>query len=92
MSTEPLRAVRDRLSEFVDRAERTHERTIVTRNGRPAAALLAIEDLEALEETLDVLSDPDTRARLAAAEAALAEGDVVHGVEAVRALRRTPAA
>ena len=28
MSIEPLRAVRDHLSEFVDRAEREHERIV----------------------------------------------------------------
>ena len=35
MTTESLRTVRDRLSDFVDRAEREHERVVLTRNGRP---------------------------------------------------------
>jgi len=71
MSIEPLRAVRDHLSEFVDRAEREHERIVLTRNGRPAAVLIGYQDLEALEESLDVLSDPDARAELADAREAL---------------------
>lgn len=50
--TEPLRSVRDHLSDFVDRAEREHERVVVTRNGRPGAVLIGYEDLAALEETL----------------------------------------
>ena len=37
-----------------------------TRNGRPAAVLIGYQDLEALEETLDILSDPDARAITAA--------------------------
>lgn len=55
MSTGSLRTVRDHLSEFVDRAEREHERVVLTRNGRPAAVLIGYKDLAALEETLDVL-------------------------------------
>ncbi len=87
MSIEPLRAVRDHLSEFVDRAEREHERIVLTRNGRPAAVLIGYQDLEALEESLDVLSDPDARAELADAREALAAGDFVDGPDAVRQLR-----
>jgi len=88
MSIEPLRAVRDHLSEFVDRAEREHERIVLTRNGRPAAVLIGYQDLEALEESLDVLSDPDARAELADAREALAAGDFVDGADAVRQLRQ----
>ncbi len=46
-----------------------------------------LEDLETLRETLEILSDPDARAALAEADEAIARGGVVHGVEAVRALR-----
>jgi prevent-host-death family protein len=51
MTVEPLRTVRDHLSDFVDRAEREHERVVVTRNGRPVAVLIGYDDLAALEET-----------------------------------------
>jgi prevent-host-death family protein len=87
MTTESLRVVRDHLSEFVDRAEREHERVVLTRNGKPAAVLIGYEDLAALEETLDILGDPNARKELAQAEEAIARGDVVQGVEAVRGLR-----
>ncbi len=88
MSTESLRSVKDRFSEFVERVERHHERVVVTRNGRPAAVLVSPEDLASLEETLDVLSNPVAVAELVEAEAAQAAGDVVQGADAVRALRR----
>ncbi len=88
MSTESLRSVKDRFSEFVERVERHHERVVVTRNGRPAAVLVSPADLASLEETLDVLSDAVAVAELAEADDALAAGDVVRGCEAVRALRR----
>lgn len=87
MSTEALRTVKDRLSEFVDRVQREHERVMITKNGTPAAVLISAVDLEELEETLAVLSDRKTVRELAEAERAIAEGDVVRGVEAVRKLR-----
>jgi antitoxin YefM len=87
-STEPLRSVRDHLSEVVDRVEHQHERVIITRNGRDAAVVISPEDLAQLEETLSVLSDPEALADIREADAAYARGDVVRGVEAVRRLGR----
>ena len=88
MSVEPLRSVRDHLSEVVERVEKQHERVTITRNGRAAAVLISPEDLAELEETLSVLSDPDALADIRAADASYTDGDVVRGVDAVRALRR----
>lgn len=88
MSTESLRTVRDRFSEFVERAQKHHERVVITKNGETAAVMLSADDLASLEETVAVLSDPEAMKELAEAEAAVASGDVVVGVEAVRALGR----
>ena len=44
-------------------------------------------DLESLEETLAILADPDALEAIAQAEREVAEGDVIYGVEALRALR-----
>ena len=87
MSTEALRTVKDRFSEYVDRVENEHERVVVTRNGRPAIVLISTDDLASLEETISVLSDTDAIRALQAAEAAVAAGDAVRGIDAVRALR-----
>jgi prevent-host-death family protein len=87
MTTEPLRTVRDHLSEFIERVEHQHERVVITRNGRAAAVLISPEDLSALEETLDLLSDKQAMGELREAEQAVAEGDVVRGVKQVRRLR-----
>lgn len=88
MSIEPLRTVRDHLSEFIDRVEGQHERIVVTRNGHAVAVLISPEDLAQLEETIDVLSDPDALADIREADDAYARGDVIRGADAVRQLLR----
>jgi len=75
MSTIPLAEVKSHLSELVGRVSRQHERVTVTVHGRPSAVLLAVEDLEALEETIEVLSDRTTMRDLAASDAELARGE-----------------
>jgi len=87
MSSESLRTVRDRFSEFIERVQKHHERVVVTRNGTPAAVLISPEDLESLEETLAVLGDSEAVAELVQAHRAYLDGEVVRGVEAVKALR-----
>ena len=87
MTSESLRTVRDRFSEFIERVNAHHERVVVTRNGSPAAVLMSPEDLESLEETLAVLGDSEAVEQPAEAHLAYVEDDMVRGVEAVRALR-----
>lgn len=70
-----LRAAKDRLSALVDRVQGTHERVTITRNGRAAAVLISPDDLAALEESLDVLSDPATMERLRRARQELDRGE-----------------
>lgn len=69
-----LADVKNRLSEVVDRLEREHGRVVITKHGRPAAVVISIEDLEGLEETLDVLSDPKLMRRIRKGEAETAAG------------------
>lgn len=85
MSTLPLADVKARLSAVLDDVSRTHERVVVTRNGRPEAVILSVDDLAAIEETLDVLS---TRGLPAALDAAAAEIDAGDWVDAEALSRR----
>jgi antitoxin YefM len=62
--TLPLSSVKAHLSELVDRVEDQHDRVVVTRNGKPAAVLVSHDDLESLEETLAILSDPALMAQI----------------------------
>ncbi len=70
----PLAEVKNRLSEVVERLEREHGRVVITKHGRPAAVMLSLDDLESLEETLEVLSDPALMDAIAQAEADVAAG------------------
>jgi antitoxin YefM len=74
-TTTSLADAKNRLSEIVQSAVTTHERTTITKNGKPAVVLLAVEDLESLEETLAVLSDEWLLAAIREGEAALDVGD-----------------
>jgi antitoxin YefM len=67
--------VKAHLSELAERVEREHERILVTRNGRPSFVLMSPDDLESLEETLDVLRDPELVASLARSRAQQEQGE-----------------
>jgi antitoxin YefM len=69
-----LADVKNRLSEVVERIEREHGRVVITKHGRAAAVILSVEDLESLEETLAILSNPALMDEIREAE-----GDVARG-------------
>jgi antitoxin YefM len=72
--TRPLADIKAHLSEIVDRVEDEHQRVILTRNGRPAAVLISPDDLEALEDTLELLADPRARREIERARRDIAGG------------------
>jgi len=75
MESMNLRAVKAELSALLDRVQATHERVTITRNGHAAAVLISPEDLESLEETLDVLSNPEAMREIREARADLDRGE-----------------
>ena len=84
MSTLPLSEVKARLSEIADEVDRTHERVHVTRNGRDYVVLLSAEDLDSLEATIELLSDPAAMQRVREADVAVAAGDLTSVDEMAR--------
>jgi len=79
--TLPLADIKARLSEIVDRVEGQHERITLTRRGRPAAVLISPEDLEALEDTLELLADPRSLAEIERARKEIAAGKGIRADE-----------
>jgi prevent-host-death family protein len=73
----PLAEIKKRLSEIVDGVEDRHDRVVLTRHGRPAAVIISPDELESLEETLELLSDPKAMREIRKGEAAVEAGEVV---------------
>jgi antitoxin YefM len=76
------------LSEIVSRVYRQHERVTLTVHGRPSAILLSPDDLEALEETIAVLSDDSAVRQLVDSDAELARGEGETERDLADAMRR----
>jgi antitoxin YefM len=90
MSLVSLADAKSHLSELVGRVARQHERVTVTVHGRPSAVLVAVDDLEGLEETIAVLSDSDTVRQLVASEAELVRGEGESQEQLEDAMKRRP--
>jgi prevent-host-death family protein len=75
--TLPLATVKTRLSEIVDRVAREQDRVVISRNGRPVAVLMSSDELDELEETLAIMSDPDLMAEIKDADESAMRGELV---------------
>jgi antitoxin YefM len=71
----PLAKVKARLSEVVDRVTSSHERIVITRHGHREAVVIAADDLDALEDTLDILSNPSAIREIAEAREAASRNE-----------------
>ncbi len=75
--TIPVREFRSNLAGVLSDVADRRDHVVVTRNGRPAAALVPIDEYQALEETAEILSDAATLDALQAGLDELARGEVV---------------
>ncbi|MFN8076144.1 MAG: type II toxin-antitoxin system Phd/YefM family antitoxin [Kineosporiaceae bacterium] len=75
--------LRANLKRHLDNVTSTHERVVVARQGKPSAVLISQDDLESLEETVSVLSDPAAMADLSGAQDEVDRGEV-YSADAVR--------
>ena len=82
-----MAAVKAKLSEVVDRVEREQDRVTITRNGRPVAMIVAMDDIEGLEETLEILSDRNLMRKIRAGMTAVEKGDTIPLEDVKRRLR-----
>jgi len=65
MITVSLSDAKAHLSEVAEEIDRTHERVLVTKNGRDYVVVMSAADLEAIEATLELLADPAAQERIA---------------------------
>jgi prevent-host-death family protein len=73
----PVRELRSNLAQLLSDVADRRDHVVVTRNGRPAAALVPIDEYQALEETAEILSDPDALSALEAGLAEIQRGETV---------------
>ncbi|PSL05436.1 prevent-host-death family protein [Haloactinopolyspora alba] len=83
-----LAEAKAQLSQLVNRVNSQHDRVTVTVHGKPSAVLMAVDDLEELEETIAILSDSDALRQLATSDAELARGEGVTEHDLAEAMRR----
>jgi antitoxin YefM len=88
MTVIPLADAKAHLSAVLDEVRDTHERVVITRNGRPEAVIMSVSDLEALEETLDLLSTPGALDEIRTAEAEIARGEAIDADELQRQMEQ----
>ena len=90
--TVPVRELRNNLSSLLDDVSDRRDHVLVTRNGSPAAALVPVDEYEALEETAEILSDSDALAALEAGLAEIERGETISLSELRRELAKRRAA
>lgn len=86
-----LAEVKAHLSRLVSQVSREHDRVTVTVHGQPSAVLMAVDDLEALEETIAILADSDAIRQLTDSDAELARGEGETERELTEAMQRRAA-
>ena len=64
----PISDLQTRAKKIVESVKQTRDPVVITQRGRPAALLVNYEDYEGMVATLDEMSQPDWRERLAEAE------------------------
>ena len=79
----PFTQARAEFSDLLDDVERSHEHVEITRNGRPAAVLMSPEEYEVIQETLEILGDPETLEDLRQSEVDVQAGRL-HTLDEVR--------
>jgi antitoxin YefM len=87
METMPITEVKTRLAELVVQVETQRDRITITRNGKPAAILVSVGEWESINETLDVLADPEALRDIKDADDAYVRGDVYDSAEIAAILR-----
>jgi antitoxin YefM len=84
MTILPLNDVKTRFSAIADEVAATHDRVIVTRNGRPHVMVIAVDDFESLQMTRELLAEPGAVEDILASDREVAGGQF-HTMEELRA-------
>lgn len=75
--TVPVREFRSSLGRLLSDVADRRDHVLVTRNGKPAAALIPIDEYAALEETAELHADPEAMEAIEQGLGELARGEIV---------------
>lgn len=84
--TVPFTEARASLSELLDEVQAVQDHVVITRNGKPVAVLMSMDEWESWEETIEVLSDEETMVALKRSEEDVKAGRLVDWDEVKRDL------
>lgn len=84
MTILPLNEVKTRFSAIADEVAATHDRVIVTRNGKPHVMVISVDDFESLQMTRELLAEPGAVRDILAADREIAGGEY-HTLDELRA-------
>lgn len=73
----PISEARSKLTSLVDLADTLSRKTYISVKGKVKAALVNARDLELMEETLEILSDPETMKAIEMGEADIKAGRLI---------------
>jgi len=72
----PLTEARNKFAELIDEASKMFARFTITRNGKPEAVIMSKDEYDALIDTIEILSNPDTIASIRRGEKDVKAGRV----------------
>lgn len=75
--TLPVTEVREKLTSLVDEVNDKFEQVVITKNGRPRALLMAVDEFDSWQETIEILSDKKLMRDIAQAEKEFKEGKTI---------------
>lgn len=82
--TVPIRQFRAELASLLDGVQRRRDHLTITRNGAAAAVVVPVDEYASLEETAEILADPETVEAIETGVAEAKRGELVE-LEEVRA-------
>ena len=91
MRTLPLTEARKDLSKIVHEVSSGHEHVVITKQGRPEAVVMSVEEFESWQETLEIMADRGAMAAIARAERDIKAGRV-RAWEEIKARKRRKSA
>jgi prevent-host-death family protein len=81
MKTLPLSEVKAQLSRLIDEVSSRDERVTITRNGKPVAVLVSLDESESWQETAAIRSDAELMEEIRAGVRSVGRGAKLYTLE-----------